>query len=297
MYTAQPPPPPPPPSVPYQAPPNAPQSSGRPPQRTTWILLAVGVLLLVGAIGTAVVLVVNAGSNSASGTSAGDYGDSTGDDGIEGEPDYTSDGSGTGDGSVETSDTTSSSDSSSASDQSGSSSTSSSSTEPPATVKPTSHALQASSISASATRESVSSLRCTKQPLAYDAENLLDGDPQTGWGASKSDGTGQSVRVSFAGSVHLKRVGITPGYFRVAPRSASACATVNAYEFNRKITGVRYTFDDGTTVEQRLSDNASIQYVAADVETQSVTITILGTVRPAEADDDTIISDAYFEGY
>lgn len=48
-------------------------------------------------------------------------------------------------------------------------------------------------VNPSNTRDSVN-LTCTDQPLSYGANQLIDGDPQTGWGASKHDGSGEFVQ-------------------------------------------------------------------------------------------------------
>ena len=59
---------------------------------------------------------------------------------------------------------------------------------------------------------------------------------------------------------------------------------------------VRYTFDDGTSIEQASGLSPVIQYAEVATTTRTVTITILGTVRPPGADDDTILSEVAFEG-
>ena len=139
-------------------------------------------------------------------------------------------------------------------------------------------------------------LRCTGEHVTYDAWKLSDGDPSTGWGASATDGTGESVRVEFSGSVRLTRVGLTPGYTKVGPRQDQGCASVSAFGFNRFVAAVRYDFDDGSSVTQNFDDQPTMQTLDVDTVTSAVTITILGTVRPPGADDDTVISEALFEG-
>ena len=127
------------------------------------------------------------------------------------------------------------------------------------------------------------------------ATNLIDGDPQTGWGAGRGDGAGERITVTFDRSVLLTKVGLTPGYNRVAPRSDVGCDTVNALSFNRFVNRVRFEFDDGTIVAADLPGIADVVWTDVFVRTKSVVIHLVETTRPSGADDDTILSDAYFE--
>lgn len=152
-------------------------------------------------------------------------------------------------------------------------------------------------VSAVATDERKSvNLRCTGERVSYDAIQLIDGDMNTGWGAGEINGTRQSVTVRFAERVRLSRVGLTPGFAKFGPRQDRGCASVEAFPLNRWVTSVRYTFDDGTSVLQDFQRRKDLQYVQVDVVTQSVEITILSTDRPPGADDDTVLSEAAFEG-
>lgn len=164
-----------------------------------------------------------------------------------------------------------------------------------ADVEPVSTPLQPRSAVASSERRSVN-LLCTDEPVAYTASQLIDGNPQTGWGASAGDGTGASIRIEFAGQRHLTSVGLTPGYLRFGPRQDQGCNDVSAFTFNRFVPSVEYRFDDGTTEVQSFSQTAELQTMPVDVVTSSVTITILQTVKWG-ADDDTILSEAEFTGY
>jgi hypothetical protein len=47
---------------------------------------------------------------------------------------------------------------------------------------------------------------------------------------------------------------------------------------------------------QNFQQEPGLQTMAVDAITASVRITILGTIRPAGADDDTILSEAEFRG-
>lgn len=152
-------------------------------------------------------------------------------------------------------------------------------------------------VAATATNQRSSvDLRCTGERVNYAPENLIDGNHDTGWGASSADGTGQSVTLTFAAPVRLTRIGLTPGYTRVGPRQDQGCAEVLAFPFNRVVTSVSYAFDDGSAITQTFERLAELQYQDVDVTTTTVRITVLGTDRGSGADDDTVISEAVFEG-
>ena len=162
---------------------------------------------------------------------------------------------------------------------------------------PVAQSLQPVSVVGSNERAGVN-LRCPPHNfITYSATNLIDGNLDTGWGASSTDGTGQSVTVRFAGPRHLTSVALTPGYVKFGPRADQNCAAVSAFPFNRFVTQVEYRFDDGSTLPQSFENTPGMQEMAVDVVTTSVTIRILGTQRPTNADDDTIISEAEFTGY
>jgi len=157
-------------------------------------------------------------------------------------------------------------------------------------------ALAPSTATATNTRKAVPELKCTGLPLAYTADQLIDGDPETGWGASEGDGSGEHATISFGRQVNLTSVGIIPGYAREAEHSKADCNRVSAFEYNRQIQAVRWTFDDGSSLEQTFEPDPSMQTLDVSKTTGSVTLEILRTVRPDGADSDTIISEAAFEG-
>jgi len=139
-------------------------------------------------------------------------------------------------------------------------------------------------------------LRCTNAYANYAPRNLLDRDPQTGWGTQPGDSRGQSIELSFGQPVRLRRIGLTPGYAKVGPRSDQGCREVSAFSFNRQVTKVSYTFSGGTSQETTFAARPDLQFTNVDVVTSMVRITILEITRPPGADDDTILSDATFEG-
>ncbi len=151
-------------------------------------------------------------------------------------------------------------------------------------------------INVSFQRPAVHSIVCTGEPLAYSGEQLIDGDENFGWGASMGDAAGATADMQFSGPVKLATVGLTPGYTRLAPRSKAGCQTVVAFPYQRFVQAVRWTFDDGSSVEQSFDQRPEMQTKPVDVTTSSVKLTILSTARPAGADDETVISEAAFTG-
>lgn len=151
------------------------------------------------------------------------------------------------------------------------------------------------SIAATNVRAAVPRLRCGGSN-DFRAEYLLDGDPQTGWGASAGDGTNQRATIDLGARHRLTRIGLTPGYLRVAKRSDQGCAEVSAFEYNRFVEQVTYTFSDGSEVTQRFALQPTVQYIDVDVITDSITVTIDST-RSTNSDDDTILSDIEVWGH
>ncbi len=69
-----------------------------------------------------------------------------------------------------------------------------------------------------------------------------------------------------------------PGYAKTDPVDGT-----DRYAQNRRISAVRYTFDDGSAVTQLFDTNASHRFIQTialpNVSTSHVTITILGSVE------------------
>ena len=155
--------------------------------------------------------------------------------------------------------------------------------------------LRPSVVWASNERRPVSPLRCGGSN-SFEAGLLVDGDLDTGWGASSGDGAGESVVLDFGRDVELSRVGLSPGYLRVAPRYSNDCRLTPAFEYNRLVTEVAYTFDDGSVAVQDFVAEPAVQEMAIEPRiTRFVTVTILST-SPQVEDDDTILSEAVFYG-
>lgn len=114
------------------------------------------------------------------------------------------------------------------------------------------------------------SVDSTGRPFAYEAQNAVDGDVSTAW---RCTGTrGQTLAVSFPCAVHLATVGIDPGHDKTDPDGSDRFAQ------NRKVTRVKWTFDDGTTVEQQVEPRRGIQEMPVDQTARTATLTVLDTV-------------------
>ncbi|MFF0814280.1 hypothetical protein ACFYVR_03835 [Rhodococcus sp. NPDC003318] len=120
---------------------------------------------------------------------------------------------------------------------------------------------------------------CTPQPPAvdstgrthaYEAANVVDGDVTTAW---RCKGTqGQVLAISFPCTVQLATVGLDPGHDKTDPDGSDRFAQ------NRKVTKVKWTFDDGTTVEQRLEPRRGILTAPVDTTARTATLTVLETI-------------------
>ena len=76
----------------------------------------------------------------------------------------------------------------------------------------------------------------------------------------------------------LTGIGIVPGYAKTDPVDGT-----DRYAQNRRISAVRYTFDDGSAVTQSFDTDASYRSVQTlvlpNVPTTHVTLTILSSVN------------------
>ena len=110
--------------------------------------------------------------------------------------------------------------------------------------------------------------------VPYDAERMLDGDPTTAW-RMVGDGTGAEIRLTLPQPALVDRVGLVNGY-------AKTIQGVDWYPNNRRILAVRWTFEDGTSVEQSLVEAPRIQRMKIEpVTTSTVTLTLLTVTPPA----------------
>ncbi len=109
---------------------------------------------------------------------------------------------------------------------------------------------------------------------SYDATNVVDGNKATAW-RTTGDGTGQTLQFTLAGKSHLLQVGLIPGYDKI-----DDCSAADRFAQMRKITGVKWTFADGTSVQQSFTPDRTLQMAPVDIVTTSVVIEITGTSAP-----------------
>ena len=109
------------------------------------------------------------------------------------------------------------------------------------------------------------------QTTTYDPANVLDGNNATAW-RTAGDGTGQSLQFTLPGNTHLVQVGLIPGYDKI-----DDCSGADRFAQMRKITGVKWTFADGTSVTQSFTPDRTMQTINVNVVTTSVLLEITGT--------------------
>lgn len=133
--------------------------------------------------------------------------------------------------------------------------------------------------------------------VRYEATNLLDGVATTCW-RMPGDGTGAELVFELAEPTTLTSVGLINGYAKHA-RDAQG-HRLDWYHGNRRVLRVTWLFDDGTTVEQELSDTTKLQLVdvgpvtTTKVRLRLVEVSAPGTGRAAR--NYTPISDVSLVG-
>ncbi|MGZ8738331.1 MAG: NADase-type glycan-binding domain-containing protein [Nocardioides sp.] len=132
---------------------------------------------------------------------------------------------------------------------------------------------------ASASCESAPSVDSAGNQIRYAPANTYDGDLSTAWRCD-GDGVGQTLTLALPGSVEIGEVGLVPGYAKTDPRSG-----VDRYAENNRITRVRWTFSDGTSIVQRLDGSATnreLQSVRIPLtETDQVVVEVLAATKGA----------------
>jgi hypothetical protein len=160
----------------------------------------------------------------------------------------------------------------------------------PTTTAAVTDAAQLQIASATASSQSDPATDSCQRPVSYDASNVKDNEPSTAWRVA-GDGVGATLTLTLAGPTHLSEVGLIPGYAKRDP-----CVDVDRFPQLRRITRVRWTFDNGASVEQRFEDRADLQSLGVDVVTAKVTLLILATTTDPPQLDYTAISDVRLLG-
>ncbi|WP_425491715.1 discoidin domain-containing protein [Nocardioides mesophilus] len=120
----------------------------------------------------------------------------------------------------------------------------------------------------SASCEADSSVDAAGNQIAYPPQNAVDQDTTTAWRCDGS-GVGQTLTLTLGQGTRIGEVGLIPGYAKTDPRSG-----VDRYAENNRITRVRWRFDDGSSVEQRLDGTAANR----SLQTLRIPVTTSGSV-------------------
>jgi hypothetical protein len=113
-------------------------------------------------------------------------------------------------------------------------------------------------------------------PVTYRAGNILDDVPSTAW---RCDGDGRGVRLSLrlGAPTTIVAVAMIPGYAKTDPYDH-----IDRYAENRRISRVRWTFGDGSWIEQTLSTDPKSRTLQTlripEVTSNRVTLEILDSV-------------------
>jgi uncharacterized RDD family membrane protein YckC len=129
--------------------------------------------------------------------------------------------------------------------------------------------------------------------VSYSADNMLDNDPSTAWRVA-GDGSGQDITIILDGTKAITQLGLINGYAKTDPSTDT-----HRYAQERQITQVTWKFDDGTTYNQSLRDDESMQLINLDTpaSTGNVTLHIDSTSTPGDSNFDyTAISEIVVNG-
>ena len=128
---------------------------------------------------------------------------------------------------------------------------------------------------ATATCQTANSVDAAGNPTSYEPARAFDSDISTAW---RCDGSGQGQRftVQLPGEMAVAEVGLVPGFAKTDPASG-----VDRYAENNRITKLRWRFDDGTTIVQRIDGNPGNRSMRTirvpETTTRSVVIEILAS--------------------
>jgi hypothetical protein len=125
-------------------------------------------------------------------------------------------------------------------------------------------------------------------PTFYNPFQIADGNRETAWMAP-GNAIGESVIFDLVEPSRVYQVGLIPGYDKIDP-----CVGSDRFFDLRRITSVRWTFDNGFQTLQDLRPRRELQTIdlGAGVVTSRVILTVLSTTPPGlERLDHTPISE------
>jgi hypothetical protein len=130
-------------------------------------------------------------------------------------------------------------------------------------------------------------------PVYYMPEQMADGKPSTAWRCG-GNGVGQVATFVFPAGTTIVEVGLVNGYAKVDPASSA-----ERYGEYRRITNVTWTFANGRTFQQSLTDGTqTMQKLSIPSQPgDQVTLTIEASTDPgttARGRDAVLISEVLF---
>lgn len=132
----------------------------------------------------------------------------------------------------------------------------------------------------SASQTAPDGIDASGNPISYDAANVADGKKPTAWRVEGS-GVGQVLTLSFPEAISVKRIGLIPGYAKV-----DATDGTNRFQQERVVKSVEYGFDGGAEESQTFRNDPALQTIDVDVETASITVTVLRVSAPGDSNYD-----------
>jgi hypothetical protein len=123
--------------------------------------------------------------------------------------------------------------------------------------------------------------------VTYEAALAVDADPDSAW-RCPGDGVGETLVIDLGEPVRVAEVGLVPGYAKTDPTDGT-----DRYAENRRLTAVRWRFDDDTTVEQQLDPDPK----SRDLQTLRIPVATtqrlaMEIVSSSDGDRDTVaVSD------
>jgi hypothetical protein len=108
-------------------------------------------------------------------------------------------------------------------------------------------------------------------PVEYLAAFAADGDSQTAW-QCRGDGVGETLEIDLGGPTLVVELGLIPGYAKVDDLDGTEW-----YPLNRRLTEVRWHFEDGESVVQELDpdpDRRDLQTMTLEDARTTTTLTL-----------------------
>ena len=134
----------------------------------------------------------------------------------------------------------------------------------------------------------------------YEPDKAIDGKKETAW-RCQGDAAGRTLVVDFGSPVQLTSVGLIPGFDKVDPSDGA-----DRFVQDRTVVRVRWTFDNGGTVESTPNGDRSAPPTNVAVRTTTVRMTILETRAGSnvtnksgvtlDAVDSSAVSEVVFSG-